>query len=272
MQSTHFTRLTFLLLCSFAAQCAAETVSTEDTKPNSAKSTESAPKTPRAAEPNPPVITAEDPKPIVPVAKPQPKPNPPVALFDGKTLEGWRGYRLQATDGWSVADGVLTFSGTGDDIVTKKEFQNFELEFEFKSEAKTNSGVYYRVRLGDRKPYMSGPEYQISSATNPEEQDLILRGTGALHALYPTQLGLEKPVGEWNNAKIVIRGERFEHWLNGTKVVDVDTSTEEFKTTLKTSKFNGWPQFNQTKKGRIGLQGYGQSVWLRNITIRELPK
>ena len=238
---------------------------------------------PKAAEPNPPVVTAEDPKPETkpepetkpanePPKKPRPEPVVPIPLFNGKTLDGWRGYSSPATHGWSVSNGELAFSGQGDDIITNKQFKDFELELEFKTAAETNSGVLYRVRLGDNKPYMSGPEYQILSTADAERQKVVLRGTGSLHALYPTHLGLDKPVGEWNTAKIVVKGERFEHWLNGTKVVDVDTSSEEFKTKLKTSSFNGWPQFNQTKTGHIALQAHGHPVWFRKITVRETAK
>jgi len=273
MRNTRPTRLVFHLLHAFCALCLL--CGPISTQADDAKSKPPAQPvaTPKAAEPNPPVVTAEEPQPTnEPVQKPLPE---PTSLFNGKSLDGWRGYRSPATHGWSVSNGELAFSGIsggkGDDIITKKQFKDFELSLQFKTAADTNSGILYRVRLGDNKPYMSGPEYQISSTADPEKQKEVLRGTGSLHRLYPTQSGLEKPVGEWNTAKIVVKGERFEHWLNGTKVVDVDCNSEEFKNNLKKSSFNGWPQFNQTKKGHIALQAHGYPVWFRKITIRKLP-
>lgn len=227
---------------------------------------------PKAAAPNPPVVTAEesaeqDKSPATdaaPVAAVDPP--PAVPIFDGSTLNGWRGYRAESPEGWSVVDGTLAFSGEGDDLITIKTYENFELSLEFKTTANTNSGIIYRIRLGDKQPYMSGPEYQIHTVPDAD----LIKATGSFYALYPSQAGLEKPAGEWNIAKIVAKGNRMEHWLNGTKIVDIDSASDEFKQKVTKSKFNGWPQFNKTKRGHIGLQDHGHPVWFRKVEIREL--
>lgn len=194
---------------------------------------------------------------------------PATPLFDGTTLKGWRGYHDVPPKGWSVVNGEMCFDGKGDDLVTDQPFEHFELSLEFKTLPNTNSGILYRVRMGDNAPYMSGPEYQIYTPQQ-DKTDNLLHATGALYGLYPTQPNVEKPAGEWNTARIVVQGEHVEHWLNGSKVVDCDMNSDACKEKLAKSKFNGWPQFNKTKKGRIGLQAHGHPVWFRNVTIREL--
>ena len=88
--------------------------------------------------------------------------------------------------------------------------------------------------------------------------------TGAHNLKY-----LRKLMGS-NLGRIVARGSIIEHWLNGTKVVEVDLSSDDFKERIKRSKFRNYQDYGM-KKGRILLQDHGSQVWIRRVRIRRLP-
>jgi hypothetical protein len=79
-----------------------------------------------------------------------------------------------------------------------------------------------------------------------------------------------KPAQQWNEARILVRGARVEHWLNGTKVVEYELRGEAWADLVRNSKFNQWPAYGQADRGHIGLQEHGGRVWYRNIKLREL--
>lgn len=190
-------------------------------------------------------------------------------LFDGKTTAGWRGFKVAAPDpGWHVKDGALgPDPKTSKDIITKESFGDFELSFEWKISPMGNSGVMYRVTEDGEQTYWSGPEYQVldnAHGEKPPEQ------AAALYALYPPVGATPKPVGEFNQARIVVRGTKVEHWLNGVKVVEYDIASPDFKARVAASKFKAWPQFAASKSGHIALQNHGNEVWYRNLKIRPL--
>ena len=190
-------------------------------------------------------------------------------LFDGKSLDNFRGYKQEKIgDGWKVIDGALVFEGSGGDIITKKEYENFELTFEWKISEGGNSGVMYRVKLGDNAPYKTGVEYQILD--NDKHADGKNRATsaGSLYALYPP--GDEKPkaVGEWNTSKIVAEGDKVEHWLNGVRVVEAEFGSDDWNEKVGSSKFATWKKFAKSKKGHIAFQDHGDKVSYRKIKIK----
>lgn len=197
-------------------------------------------------------------------------------LFDGKTLDGWRGYKAETLgDGWAVQDGaiVLTKEKGAGDLVTKDEFGDFELSFEWKISEAGNSGVIYRVGLGDSAPYRTGPEYQVLDNIKATDNKKPNHLAGSLYDL-GTAPGADwvKPVGEWNSGKIVVRGWRVEHWLNGRKVVAIDLASPEGKKEIAGSKFTGkgWEKFASLARGRIALQDHGHVVSFRSLKVRDL--
>lgn len=210
------------------------------------------------------VMTAEEPATKTPGAW-QP-------LFDGRTFEGWTTKDGQpVTAGWEIRDGVIHRAGAGGDIVSRTEWLDFELEFEWKVAAKANSGLKYRV--GDYTPAGRGigPEYQVlddaghPNGTNPKTS------AGSLYDLVPPAAAKKlRPVGEWNQSRVVARGPRLEHWLNGEKIIDVDLTSDAWRTALGASKFKAAADF-ATRKGRLLLQDHGDEAWFRALRIRELP-
>jgi hypothetical protein len=193
-------------------------------------------------------------------------------LFNGKSLEAWRGYAQEAIGkGWTVEDGALHFDGSGGgDIVTKAEFTNFELTFDWKVAEGSNSGVMYRVGLGEQAPYFTGPEYQILDDDRHADGKNPLTSAGSLYGLYAPNGKQLKPVGEWNSAKIVAKRNHIEHWLNGAKLLEAEIGGDEWNRLVAGSKFKQWPKFGTLAKGRICLQDHGNHVWYREIKVRDL--
>ena len=189
-------------------------------------------------------------------------------LYDGKSLTGWRAFKAPAPDkGWT-ADGALSPDAkTSKDIITKDQFENFELAWQWKISPKGNSGLMFHVlEVGD-ETYESGPEYQILDNAHGEKPP---ERAAALYALYPPLQDVPKPVGEWNQSRLVVDHGKVQHWLNGVKVVEYEIGSPDFKARVAASKFGKWPQFASGKAGHIALQNHGNPVWFRDLKIRVL--
>lgn len=194
-------------------------------------------------------------------------------LFDGSSLDHFQGYTdAKIGSGWQIADGALMFDGTGggQDIMTKRQYENFELSFDWKVVEGANSGVMYRVTTGDSAPYLSGPEYQILDDAHHQDGRNTSTSAASLYGLYAPEKKRLKPVGSWNSAKIVVDGDRVEHWLNGTKVVSAEFGSDDWNRRVANSKFKDWKKFAASKSGHICFQDHGDKVWFRDIKIRLL--
>jgi len=217
-------------------------------------------------------------------------------LWDGKTTDGWRklgGDTFPAT-GWSIKDGVLTVHkkpptppqpkgkdkakdkgkskappapSVGGNIITKERFSDFELRLDFKITPGANSGIIYFTQ----NAVTQGLEYQIlDDALHPDAKKGRDRNRvqGSLYDLIaPAADKVDKPIGEWNTARIVVRGNHAEHWLNGKKVLEYDRSSPAFRELVEQSKFNKTPNFAAWPDGHILLQDHGDEVSFRNIKI-----
>ena len=198
-------------------------------------------------------------------------------LFDGSSAKGWRGYRRDAfpDQGWIVEDGTLRVAagGGGGDIVTRRKYRNFELALEFKLSPGANSGIMYRAGEGHPASWQSAPEYQVLDDGGYAVAADSLTSVGALYDLYAPAGKKTRPVGEWNQARIVVDADLVEHWLNGVRVVSCKLGSEDWKERVGRSKFNEYEDFGGLARGHIVLQDHGNDVWYRNIKVRELaPK
>jgi hypothetical protein len=193
-------------------------------------------------------------------------------LLETKDLSHFRGYKTEEIpDGWQLEGKALTFGGKGnDDIITKETFTDFELQVEWSIEKGGNSGIMFRVTLGDDAPYYSGPEFQILDDDNAGDGKSELTSAGALYGLYPATEKKLSPVGKWNKSRIIVNGNKFTHFLNGVKVVDVEADSDDWNERLAKSKFKDWEKFNKSNEGHIAFQNHGSPVKFRNIRIKRL--
>jgi hypothetical protein len=192
-------------------------------------------------------------------------------LFDGESLDGWRGYnRPDLPGGWAAQGGMLVRTGEGGDLVTEREFGDFELSLEWRVEAAGNSGVFYRAAEGEEWIYHSAPEMQVLDDDGHYDGGDPLTSAGANYGLHPAPRGVVRPAGEWNSARIIVRGSAVEHWLNGQQIVSYELGSPEWEALVADSKFVEWPAYGRAARGHIGLQDHGDPVWYRNVKIREL--
>jgi hypothetical protein len=201
-----------------------------------------------------------------------------IALFDGKSLQGWRGYRQ--TDAsqtrWAVQDGTLTLPARtpgaaprSRDIITTETFDRFELTWEWKVSPGGNSGVKYFV-LEDNNSAI-GHEYQIiDDARHADAKVGAERQTASFYDVLPPANRTIRQAGEWNTSRIVVRGQTVEHYLNDGKVLTYELGSPALAAAIKDSKFNDVARFGKLQKGHILLQDHGDQVWYRNIRIRRL--
>jgi Domain of Unknown Function (DUF1080) len=194
-------------------------------------------------------------------------------LFDGKMNDSFRGWRSEGMpEGWHVVDGMLAKEGSVDDLVTREQFGNFELELEWKIGKAGNSGIFYRGTREYDHIYWSAPEYQLLDDANAPDGRNRLTSAGSAYALYAAPAGVVKPFGEWNTARIVVSGTHVEHWMNGQLIVAYDLQSPDWQTKVAASKFSKYPNYGLANKGFIGIQGdHSGALALRSIRIRELP-
>jgi hypothetical protein len=192
-------------------------------------------------------------------------------LFDGQSLAGWRGYKTETPAGWAVQGGALVLvEGRKGDLVTLAEFQDFELALEWRISEGGNSGILYRVGLGDAAAARSGPEYQLLDNAKAKGNHIPSRLAGALYDLVAPPRDVTRPVGEWNEARVRVQGWKIEHWLNGVKLVEVDLGSAEGRALINGSKFRDWTRYATLRRGHIALQDHGDPVSFRSVKLREL--
>jgi len=194
------------------------------------------------------------------------------ALFDGTSTSAWRGYKSQTMPaGWNIQDGVLTKNGAVEDIVTKDQFGNFELAWDWKLSPGGNAGVFYRGTEEYDHIYWSAPEYQLLDDAGHPDGKSRLTSAGADYALYPSPAGVVKPANEWNSSMIVANGNVVQHWLNGQKLLEYDIGSADWAAKVKASKFVAYPNYGRASKGYIAIQGdHDGTLSIRNVRIREL--
>ncbi len=190
-----------------------------------------------------------------------------VALFNGMDLTGWKGLvgnpksraamtpdqlaeaQKKADDSmrahWRVEDGAFVFDGKGQSLCTAKDYANFEMYVDWKILKNGDSGIYLRgspqVQIWDN-PIGSGGLY--NNQKNPSK---------------PTE-NADNPVGEWNSFFIRMVGDKVSVTLNGKLVFDNVTME------------NYWERDKPIYPSeQIELQNHGNTLYFKNIYIRELP-
>ncbi len=212
-------------------------------------------------------------------------------LFDGRTLRGWRGlgYDSVPTAHWVVVDGTIKKIASGDvpklpdgqplhggDLMTVDTFGDFELTWEWKVTPGANSGLKYNVSeelsVKEAPNHAAlGFEYQILDDDRHPDGKLATHRAGALYDLIaPSRPTHVRPVGEWNQSRLVFRGNHGEHWLNGEKLLEFELGTARMDSAITQSKFRSLPWFGERRRGHIILQDHGDEVYCKNIKVRDL--
>ena len=175
---------------------------------------------------------------------------------------------------WSVKDGIL--SATQDECIwTKKQYENFTINLEFKTVVNSNSGVL--VYCSDRPNWIPNSiEVQILDDFGSEAANFpnTWKCAAIFGRLAPKKATVKKP-GEWNHMTVVCHGKQITVTLNGEKVTKFDMSKwTSAKKNPDGSDIPPWesrPAAELATKGYVGLQGKhaGVPTYFRNVRIRK---
>lgn len=200
-------------------------------------------------------------------------------LFNGENLDGWTsvGKETPPSQGWEIEDGILTVRKTGDkrggDIITAEQYSDFELMVDFKITEGANSGIKYFFTRYEKGGWL-GLEYQMLDDERHPDAKMGRDGNrlqAGLYDMFPPVKKKENPPGEWNQARIVAKGTKVTHYLNGKEVLSFDRKSEAYRKAWELSKYNkSVPMFGDVKQGHILLQDHGDVVSFRNVKIRVL--
>jgi len=195
-------------------------------------------------------------------------------LFDGTSLEHFKGVSKDTIPqgAWLVEDDQIICAppdsrakGAKGSIVTRDQYSNFDLRFQYKLDpdfkGNVNSGIKYFAYPGTEL----GLEYQLY------DHDAQVSGPHALADLYdllPAKEISAKPRGQWNRVKIVAQGNTVQHWLNNKKVLGFERGSETFRAAVAKSKFKNQDKFGEATQGHILLQDHGGGIAFRNIKIK----
>lgn len=206
-----------------------------------------------------------------------------IALFDGKTTNGWHSYGKTTTGAaWKVEDGTLHLDASnkadwqsqgGGDIVTAESFENFHLKVEWKIAVNGNSGIIFWVQDEPKMyPYVwqTGPEMQVLDDNGHADAKIHKHRAGDLYDLIAGTPGAAKPAGEWNAAEIISKNGKLTFVLNGKKILQTKYGDDNWNQLIAGSKFKEMPAFGKKFSGHIALQDHGDDVWFRNVLLKKL--
>ena len=199
-------------------------------------------------------------------------------LFDGQSLDQWRNFKSDSMVGWAIEDSCMVALGLGGDhshdIISKEQYENFELYAEWKVTPEANSGIFYLAQELDsiKAIYEVAPEYQVVDDEGWPTKLGDWQKTAAYYAMIPADSSKKKlnPVGTYNSSKIVVNKGRVEHWLNDVKLVEYELWTPEWDSLKAINKWKDFPYYGTARNGHIGLQDHGKKVFYRNVKIRKL--
>lgn len=190
-------------------------------------------------------------------------------LFDGETMNGWRGFRREdVPSGWAVEDGCIVRVGPGGDLITDGEFANFELRLEWAISEAGNSGIFWRVSEDYGSVWETGPEMQVLHNEGHADGQRPLTSAGACYALLAPEYDTTREVGQFNRVRLVADGSEVEYWLNDELQCRFDLASDAWRELVAGSKFAGMPDFGRMPTGHIAIQDHGDVVRFRSIRIR----
>ena len=189
-------------------------------------------------------------------------------LFDGKSTAFFRGSAGDAfpKESWAVEGGALKSipDATPADLLSRLEYENFEMDFEWKVKPGAKSALVYRTKEADGTSHVGPAMALVNEGKDPK------LAPGALAGLLAPSAVEMKPAGEFNQGKLVVLGDRVEHWVNGQKVLEYDWNSPELKKLVGESKLAANADFMSRKNGYLAFQHGGDEAWFRNIRLRRL--
>ena len=179
-------------------------------------------------------------------------------LFDGQTTAGWRGYKSQSMPAsWKIEHGSLLSrrepGDTAGDIVTVDQYDDFELRLDWKMTKGGNSGVVYRATEQHDNVWESGPEFQILDNAGHLDGLNTLASAGACYAVFAPAKDATRPLGQWNQTRIVAQGKHVEHWLNGEKLLEYDIDSQRWQAACEDQQVLP----DRLRPGKLGPDGEG---------------
>ncbi len=195
-------------------------------------------------------------------------------LFNGTVADKLRGFKQEGfpAKGWEIKDGAIHHvkGAEGGDLVTDADFENFEFVCQWKVSAGGNSGIIYRCDEEHEYSWQTGLELQVLDDAGHADGKNEKTRAGTLYGLIKCATDVARPAGEWNEARIVAKGSKIEHWLNGYKVVECDLDSEAYQKLRAESKFAAMADFGRKRRGHIALQDHGDEVWFRDLKVRKV--
>lgn len=202
-------------------------------------------------------------------------------LFDGRTLNGWywSNDAKPPRPSWVARDGVIaTTPKDGEPVylISRAEFDDFDLTFEWRAEPGANSGIKYRIQTygnSERRLEPTGLEYQITDdIANPDALSTPLHSSGALYEYFAPAKSHPAAPNTWHTSRIIARGVHIEHWLDGERVVNVDLDSAEAEANFNKSKRQSRHMLREQKKrlSPIALQIHDGIVEFRNLNVQRL--
>ena len=191
-------------------------------------------------------------------------------------MNGWHSYKKTTVGpGWLIRDGILSRSAdtalAAGDLLTNDKYRNFDFALDWRISEGGNSGIIYRLTEDNDYPWQSGPEMQILDDARHSDGKLRITSAGSAFAIYPSPKGVVHPANQWNAARILVRGNHVEHWLNGKKLFSYELGSADWAARVAASKFRSMPNYGKAADGFIALQDHGDKVEFRNIRIKVLP-
>jgi hypothetical protein len=231
-------------------------------------------------------------------------------MFDGRTFKGWEDPAKKSPpgDSFAIEDGCLKSlkkPKINEDLFTTGTFTDFEMTFDWKISIAGNSGVKYRIqdriflppatpgmkfetfvnsilqngrlaRAEKGQEYVVGFEYQaLDNERHPDGRRGLSHQSGALYDVFAPAKDATRPVGEFNQSRLVVKGDHIEHWLNGEKVVDASLKAPEVAKSAAARWGTESPVYHmlaeQPKKScQISLQNHGDEAWFKNLKVRRM--
>lgn len=193
-------------------------------------------------------------------------------LFDGQSFTGWRNYReKQVGDGWTIEEGAMKLAEAGGgDLISEKTWENFDFLIDWKISEAGNSGIFILADETGKYIYSHAPEIQILDNEKAHDNKTDTHLAGSLYDMVAVHSSASKPAGEWNTTRIKLNDHLLQVWQNGVMTTNVVIGTSTWKNLVAASKFADWEGFAANSSGHLGLQDHGNTVWFKNIKIKEL--